>query len=73
MPERLIDPKKVTFPIPVADAKIIIDDMTRSESWRVIDRDITAVPILFWGIGSCTSGKFSMSENSWRLRGNESF
>ncbi|MDL1973746.1 MAG: PIN domain-containing protein [Deltaproteobacteria bacterium] len=32
--------KKVTYPIPVADAKIIIDDMTKSDSWRVIDRDI---------------------------------
>ncbi|MDL1978299.1 MAG: hypothetical protein LWX52_09425 [Deltaproteobacteria bacterium] len=32
--------KKVTSPIPVADAKIIIDDMAKSDSWRVIDRDI---------------------------------
>lgn len=32
--------KKVTYPISVADAKIIIDDMTKSDSWRVIDRDI---------------------------------
>ncbi len=32
--------KKVTSPISVADAKIIIDDMTKSDSWRVIDRDI---------------------------------
>lgn len=32
--------KKVTSPISVADAKTIIDDMTRSGSWRVIDRDI---------------------------------
>jgi predicted nucleic acid-binding protein len=32
--------QKVTSPISVADAKTIIDDMTRSESWRVIDRDI---------------------------------
>ena len=32
--------KKVTSPIPVADAKIIIDDMTKSDSWRVIDRDV---------------------------------
>jgi predicted nucleic acid-binding protein len=31
---------KVTSPISVADAKIIIDDMTKSDSWRVIDRDI---------------------------------
>ena len=32
--------QKVTSPIPVADAKIIIDDMTKSDSWRVIDRDV---------------------------------
>ena len=32
--------KKVTSPISVSDAKIIIDDMVRSDSWRVIDRDI---------------------------------
>lgn len=32
--------KKVTSPISVSNAKIIIDDMTKSDSWRVIDRDI---------------------------------
>lgn len=32
--------KKVAFPISLATAKTIIGDMVRSESWRVIDRDI---------------------------------
>ena len=32
--------KKVASPIPFADAKTIIDDMIKSDSWRVIDRDI---------------------------------
>ncbi len=32
--------KKVVSPIPVAEAKLIIEDMTKSDSWRVIDRDI---------------------------------
>ena len=32
--------KKVTSPISVSNAKIIIDDMTKSDSWRIIDRDI---------------------------------
>ena len=32
--------KKVSFPLPVSDAKTIIDDIIKSDSWRVIDRDI---------------------------------
>lgn len=32
--------RKVTSPISVTVAKSIIDDMVKSESWKVIDRDI---------------------------------
>jgi predicted nucleic acid-binding protein len=32
--------QKVASPISCADAKTIIDDMIKSDSWRVIDRDI---------------------------------
>jgi len=32
--------RKVTLPIPVKEAKTIIDDMAKSDSWKLIDRDI---------------------------------
>jgi predicted nucleic acid-binding protein len=32
--------RKVAAPIPVSEAKTIIDDMVRSDRWKVIDRDV---------------------------------
>jgi len=32
--------RKVAAPIPMADAKMIIDDIVKSDNWKIIDRDV---------------------------------
>ncbi len=35
--------KKVESPIPISKAKSIIDDIVKSDNWRVIDRDVNTL------------------------------